>query len=203
MVKQKHPKKERTFVILKPDTIQRALMGELIGRFERAGLKTVAMRFGVADEKIFWKHYNKDDAWFEKKGGNIVREREANNMPIEKEAIEYGKDIIRALVKFMTCGPVLMMVLEGNQAVGVVKKLVGGTEPSTSDVGTIRGDFTLDSYNIAAIDDRAVRNLVHCSDEVSEAEREIGLWFDEKELLNYRLVSEAILYDVNLDGILE
>jgi nucleoside-diphosphate kinase len=85
----------------------------------------------------------------------------------------------------------------------VVKKLVGGTEPSTSDVGTIRGDYTLDSYNIAAVDDRAVRNLVHCSDEVSEAEREIGLWFEEKELLNYRLVSEAILYDVNLDGILE
>lgn len=203
MTKQKHPKKERTFVILKPDTIQRGLMGEILGRFERAGLKVVAMRFGVAEEANFWKHYNKDDAWFEKKGGNIVREREANGMSVEKEAIEYGKDIIRALVKFMTCGPVLMMVLEGNQAVGVVKKLVGGTEPSTSDVGTIRGDYTLDSYNIAAVDDRAVRNLVHCSDEVSEAEREIGLWFEEKELLNYRLVSEAILYDVNLDGILE
>ncbi len=203
MTKQKHPKKERTFVILKPDAIQRGLMGEILGRFERAGLKVVAMRFGVAEEEKFWKHYNKDDAWFEKKGGNIVREREANNMPVDKEAIEYGKDIIRALVKFMTCGPVLMMVIEGNQAVGVVKKLVGGTEPSTSDVGTIRGDYTLDSYNIAAIDDRAVRNLVHCSDEVSEAEREISLWFTEKELLNYRLVSEAILYDVNLDGILE
>ncbi len=203
MTKQKHPKKERTFVILKPDAIQRGLMGEILGRFERAGLKVVAMRFGVAEEAKFWKHYNKDDAWFEKKGGNIVREREANGMSVEKEAIEYGKDIIRALVKFMTCGPVLMMVLEGNQAVGVVKKLVGGTEPSTSDVGTIRGDYTLDSYNIAAVDDRAVRNLVHCSDEVSEAEREIGLWFEEKELLNYRLVSEAILYDVNLDGILE
>lgn len=200
---QTHPKKERTFVILKPDTIQRSLMGEILGRFERAGLKVVAMRFGVADEKLFWSHYNKDDAWFEKKGGNIVRERTEHGMPVDKEPIEYGKDIIRALVKFMTCGPVLMMVLEGNQAVGVVKKLVGGTEPSTSDVGTIRGDYTLDSYNIAAVDDRAVRNLVHCSDEVSEAEREIGIWFTEKELLNYRLVSEAILYDVNLDGILE
>ncbi len=202
-MKHAHPKKERTFVILKPDTIQRGLMGELLGRFERVGLKVVAMRFGVADEKLFWSHYNKDDAWFEKKGGNIVRERTEHGMSVDKEPIEYGKDIIRALVKFMTCGPVLMMVLEGNQAVGVVKKLVGETEPSTSDVGTIRGDYTLDSYNIAAVDDRAVRNLVHCSDIVSEAEREIGIWFTEKELLNYRLVSEAILYDVNLDGILE
>ena len=203
MKQQEHPKKERTFVILKPDTIQRSLMGDIINRFERVGLKVVAMRFGVADEKKFWKHYNKDDAWFEKKGANIVRERTEHNLPVEKEAIEYGKDIIRALVKFMTCGPVLMLVLEGNQSVAVVKKLVGGTEPSTSDVGTIRGDFTLDSYSVAAVDDRAVRNLVHCSDVVEEAEREIGLWFEKEELLNYRLISEAILYDVNLDGILE
>lgn len=203
MKQHAHPKKERTFVILKPDTIQRSLMGEILGRFERAGLKVAAMRFGVADEKKFWDHYNKDDAWFEKKGGNIVRERTEHKMPVDKEPIEYGKDIIRALVKFMTCGPVLMMVIEGNQAVGVVKKLVGGTEPSTSDVGTIRGDYTLDSYNIAAIDDRAVRNLIHCSDAVEEAEREINIWFDDKEILDYRLVSEAILYDVNLDGILE
>jgi nucleoside-diphosphate kinase len=96
-----------------------------------------------------------------------------------------------------------MMVWEGNQAVAVVKKLTGGTEPSTSDVGTIRGDFALDSYAISTIDDRAVRNLIHCSDAVDEAKREIALWFTESELLDYRLVQEAILYDVNLDGILE
>ena len=89
---------------------------------------------------------------------------------ITKEALEYGKEIIGSLVKFMTSGPVLMLAIEGNQAVAVVKKLVGETEPATSDVGTIRGDYTMDSYSIAAIDDRAVRNLMHCSDQVSEAE---------------------------------
>jgi nucleoside-diphosphate kinase len=124
-------------------------------------------------------------------------------LPIVKEAIEYGKDIIGQLVKFMTAGPVLMLVWEGNQSVTVVKKITGETEPATSDVGTIRGDFTSDSYSIAAVDDRAVRNLIHCSDSVSEAEREISLWFKEEELLNYRVVQEAILYDVNLDSILE
>ena len=122
---------------------------------------------------------------------------------MDKEPIEYGKDIIGALVKFMTCGPVLSFVLQGNQAVAVVKKLVGETEPTTSDVGTIRGDLTIDSYAIAAVDDRAVRNLIHCSDSTGDAEREIALWFTDTELMNYRLIPEAILYDVNLDGILE
>ena len=97
----------------------------------------------------------------------------------------------------------MVMVWEGNQAVGVVKKLVGGTEPSTSDVGTIRGDFTIDSYAICAVDDRAVRNLIHCSDAPEEAEREIKLWLGSEGILKYRLVQDQILYDVNLDGILE
>ncbi len=198
-----HPKKERTFVILKPDTIQRGLIGESIKRFESVGLKLTAMKFSLAAEEILWKHYNKDDAWFQKKGELTIKNRQDLGMPIEKEAIEYGKDIIRALVKFMSCGPVVMMIWEGNQAVGVVKKIVGGTEPATSDVGTIRGDLTLDSYELANRDERAVRNLVHCSDEVSEAEREISLWFKSEEMMSYSVVAERILYDVNLDGINE
>lgn len=203
MRKSSHPRHELTFAILKPDAVQRGLLGEIISRFERAGLKIVAMKLTMLDEKKLWDHYNKDEAWFLKKGTNIVNERKASGLPVDKEPIEYGKDIIRALVKFMTSGPVVVLAIEGNQAVSVVKKLVGGTEPSTSDVGTIRGDFTLDSYAISAIDNRAVRNLVHCSDAVEEAERELKLWFSEKEIIKYRLVSEAILYDVNLDGILE
>ncbi len=198
-----HPKKERTFVIIKPDGVQRGLIGEVMKRYERTGLKLVGMKFGVADEKKFWEHYNKDDAWFLKKGTKIVEDKKANNLPVTKEPIEYGKDIIRQLVKFMTCGPVLMMVWEGNQAAVVVKKITGDTEPSTSDVGTIRGDLTLDSYNISAVDDRAVRNLIHCSESVDEAKREIAIWFAESEMTDYRLVNEQILYDVNLDGILE
>ena len=198
-----HPKKERTFVIVKPDGVQRSLIGEIIKRFERTGLKLVGLKLTVLDSDRIWKHYNKDDAWFEKKGARIMEDRKASGLPVDKEPIEYGKDIIRALEKFMTSGPVVMMAWEGNQAVNVVKKIVGETEPSSSDVGTIRGDLTVDSYNIAAVDDRAVRNLIHCSDEPDNANFEIGLWFDEKELIDYRLVGDQILYDVNLDGILE
>lgn len=198
-----HPKKERTFVILKPDAIQRGLMGEIIKRFENVGLKMVAMKMMMATEQQCWDHYNKDEAWFLKKGANIIKNREDLGMPVEKEAMEYGKDIIRALVKFMTAGPIVAIIFEGNQAMGIVKKIVGGTEPLTSEVGTIRGDYTLDSYELSSYDDRAVRNLIHCSDMVEEAEREIKIWFSEEEIFSYRLVSEGIIYDVNLDGIKE
>lgn len=198
-----HPKKERTFVIIKPDGVQRSMMGEIISRFERVGLKITAMKFLVPEADQCWKHYNKDDEWFQSKGERILKNRQENNMPVEKEAIEYGRDIIGQLVTFMTSGPVLAMVIEGNQAVGVVTKLVGGTEPLTSDIGTIRGDLTLDSYDLAGLDERAVRNLIHCSDKPEEAEREIKIWFKEEEIIKYRSIQEAMLYDVNLDGILE
>ncbi len=198
-----HPKKERTFVIIKPDGVQRSLLGEIIGRYERTGLKLVGLKFCLAEEAKFWSHYNKDDAWFLKKGTKIAEDKKAAGLASDKDPMEYGKDIIRQLVKFMTAGPVLMMVWEGNQAVTVVKKITGETEPSTSDVGTIRGDLTVDSYAIAAVDDRAVRNLIHCSDMPSEAEREIAIWFTPEEMVSYRLMSESMLYDINLDGILD
>jgi len=198
-----HPSKERTFVILKPDAIQRNFIGEIISRFEKTGLKITAMKMLVPKAEQCWAHYNKDEAWFLSKGERIVKGRQENNMPVEKEAIEYGRDIIGQLVTFMTSGPVLAMVIEGNQAVGIVTKLVGGTEPLTSDIGTIRGDLTLDSYDLAGIDGRAVRNLIHCSDKPEEAEREIKLWLQENEIISYRSIAEQMLYDVNLDGILE
>lgn len=198
-----HPKKEQTLVILKPDAVQRGLIGEIIKRIENTGLKLVALKITMATEEQLWKHYNKDDEWFLKKGQRTIEEKRLAGLSIEKEAIEYGKDIIRALVKFMSCGPVVPMVWEGNQAVGIVKKITGSTEPLSSDGGTIRGDYTLDSYALSSIDDRAVRNLVHCSDPLSDAAREIPIWFTAEEILKYRLISEQILYDVNLDGIKE
>ncbi len=199
----KNAKKERTLVILKPDAVQRGLIGEVIKRIEKTGLKLIALKFVMATEEQLWSHYNKDDEWYEKKGQMTIDELKANGMPIEKEAIEYGKDIVRALLSFMTCGPVVPMIFEGNQAAGIVKKLVGATEPLSSEVGTLRGDYTLDSYSLANVDGRAVRNLIHCSDPVEDAEREIPIWFHPEEILSYRLVAEQILYDVNLDSIKE
>ena len=198
-----NPKTERTLVILKPDAVQRGLIGETIRRIENTGLKLIALKISSATEDQLWKHYNKDEAWFIQKGGRIVEERKAAGMPVDKEALEYGRDIIRALVKFMSAGPVVPMIWEGNQAAGIVKKIVGSTEPLSSDAGTIRGDYTLDSYELASRDERAVRNLIHCSDPAEDALREIPLWFSEEEILKYRLIAEQILYDINLDGLKE
>lgn len=197
---QNKSKRERTFVILKPDTVQRSLVGEIIKRVERTGLKCTAMKMFVPDEARLLQHYNKTEEWFLKKGSNIVKELEERGLPIEKEAIEYGRDIIRTIVTYMTAGPVIAMVWEGNKAVQVVMKIVGTTEPATSDVGTIRGDYTIDSYGLASLDNRSVRNLVHCSDAPEEAERELAIWFTENELMEYTTAQERIMYDVNIDG---
>lgn len=195
--------KQKTLFMVKPDGVQRALIGELISRLEKTGLKIAAMKMVVPTEDQVVKHYNKDDAWCLKKGTGIAEARKANGLSVDKEPIEYGRDIMHQNVAFMTSGPVVAMVVQGNEAVNIVKKLVGGTEPTTSDVGTIRGDLTVDSYEHAGVTGRAVRNGVHCSDEPEEAKREIDVWFSPEEILEYRLVNEQILYDVNLDGILE
>ena len=96
-----------------------------------------------------------------------------------------------------------MMVWQGAHAVGIVRKITGTTEPLTSDVGTIRGDFVLDSYIMSDTDGRAVRNILHASGTVEEAEKEIALWFREDELINYSIIQETILYDIDLNSILE
>jgi len=196
----KRPNQERSLVLLKPDTVQRSLIGEVTKRFEQTGLKISAMKMIVATEAQLLEHYNKNDERYERKGKGIITELTEQGKPIEKEPIEYGKDIIRTVVKYMTAGPVVAMVFEGNKAVAVVSKIVGSTEPATSDVGTIRGDYTLDSYGHATYENRAVRNLVHQSESPVEAEREIKIWFTESEIMQYVTAQERIMYDVNLDG---
>lgn len=203
-----HPKKEKTFVILKPDAVQRGLIGEVVGRFERIGLKIVAMKMVLPTEEMCLKHYNKDDAWMIKKGEtNVIKNRTELGLPIEKSALEYGRDIMRGLVEYMMCSPVVVIVLEGNSAQAVVKRLVGTTEPATADTGTIRGDLSLETYMLCDTDGgRAVRNLIHCTDPADgkeAAEREINVWFKPEEIISWKSINEKMLYDVNLDGHLE
>jgi len=198
-----HPKKERTFVAVKHDGVQRSLIGEIIKRIERTGLKIVAMKMFVPSREKVVAHYGKDDAWCTKVGERTIENLQKDGKTPTKSALEYGRDVLSALYTYFMVGPIVGFVVEGNQSVAIVKKLVGGTEPTTSDVGTIRGDFTLDSYAIANTDGRAVRNLIHCSDKVEDAQKEINIWFSPEEIINYTLVQEKMLYDVNIDGILE
>ncbi len=196
----KKPHQERSLVLLKTDAVQRSLVGEIIKRFEQTGLKISAMKMMNATEEQLLDHYNKDDEWYEKKGQGIVNDLKEQGREVEKEAIEYGKDIIRTIVSYMQVSPIVALVFEGNQATSVVTKIVGTTEPSSSDVGTIRGDYTVDSFSHATYENRAVRNLVHQSESPEEAEREIKIWFSENEIMDYTTAQERIMYDVNLDG---
>lgn len=195
--------KEQTFVFIKPDGVQRSIIGDVITRFEKTGLKLVATKMFMADIERLTTHYGKSDTWYESKGQNTIRNLEERGMKATKPAVEYGKDIVRSLLKFMSAGPVVAMVWEGNSAVDVVTKLVGTTEPKSSDVGTIRGDMTVDSYKIASLDNRAVRNLMHCSDSPENAQAEINIWFKPEDLMNYRNVNDIILYDVDWNHINE
>ena len=199
-----HPKTERTLVIIKPDGVQRSLFGEIIGRFEKVGLKMVAAKMCVPTAEHIEKHYTLDPEWRRVTGEKRIKAALAKGEePPSRDPLEITKKVLDVLIKYMTSGPVLAMVWQGAHATELVRKLVGGTEPRSSDVGTIRGDFVLDSYVMADTDGRAVRNLVHASGTAKESEAEIKHWFSPAEIIDYKLVQEHILYDINLDGILE
>jgi len=197
-------KKERTLVIIKPDGIQRSLIGEIISRIERTGLKLVAIKMFVPKPETIEKHYLTDPEWKQKVGEKAIASYiKKGKEPLSNDPLKLADIIIENLKKYMTTGPVIAMVWQGVHAVGIIKKITGGTEPLTSDVGTIRGDYTIDSYELSDTDGRSVRNIVHTSSSPEDAQKEITLWFNSDEIIDYRLINEAILYDVNLDGILE
>lgn len=200
-----HPKKERTLVVIKPDGIQRSLMGEIVKRYERVGLKLVAMKFVIPTSQMATDHYMiGGEEWLENVGKKAAAayEKKGEKSPFETYR-ENGLAILEANAKYLSSGPVLAMIWQGAHAVEVVRKITGGTEPRSTDVGTIRGDFVLDSYQMADADSRSIRNLIHASGDSAEAEKEIPIWFKESEIVDYRHIAEQILYDVNLDGILE
>ncbi|MBI5126200.1 MAG: nucleoside-diphosphate kinase [Candidatus Taylorbacteria bacterium] len=201
---KQHHKYERSLVIIKPDGIQRSLIGEIIGRYERVGLKLVAIKMLVPTAELVEQHYTLDPEWRRVTGEKTIKGYIDKGLPVpESDPLKITEVLLKKLVKYITAGPVIAMVWEGAHAVKIIRKITGGTEPLTSDVGTIRGDFVLDSYQMTDTDGRSVRNLVHASGSPKEAEDEIKHWFTAEELVNYTLVQEKILYDVNLDGILE
>lgn len=197
-------KKERSLVLIKPDGVQRGLIGEIIKRYERTGLKLIGLKFIIPTVDLIEKHYLIDPDWKIKTGKKSIKAYKDRGLePPDADPEKNAERVLETLKIYLTVGPVVAMVWQGMNAVGIIRKITGATEPLVSDIGTIRGDFTIDSYKVADIDGRATRNLIHASGAVDEAEKEISLWFKEDEVINYRLVNEVILYDVNLDGILE
>ena len=192
----KEPQKERTLLIFKPDVIQRQIVGEVMTRFERKGFKIVGMKMVEIEKDLVSKHYTDDERYNEGVGekakiGAEKRGEDTSNW----NSLEVGMKIRQTNIDYLSCGPVIAMVLEGNCVIEGVRKLLGTSNPRTSDVGTIRADYSPDSFFLADMGARATRTIIHASDSIECAKREIPLWFKENELYEYKTAMEHILYD--------
>jgi nucleoside-diphosphate kinase len=187
---------QQTLVLIKPDGVARGNIGDIISRFERIGLKITAMKMILPKLEEADKHYALTDEWMQ----GVYNKAKAKYDELGDEFPwsswkEYGKEVKRGLVDFLMSGPTVAMVLEGEQAVALVRKLAGATEPASAPPGTIRGDLSLDSFALANGQNRPLRNLVHASGTVEEAQNEINVWFTPEELHNYEHVLEHALYN--------
>lgn len=192
---------ERSLVLLKPDAIQRGLIGEIISRFEKKGLKITAMKMLWPTRVQAAKHYEQPESAMKLLGDRtLATYAEKGVKHWSSDPLEIARDIQKKLVNYLSCGPVLAMVVEGAHAVVHVRKIRGATNPLGADIGTITGDYTIDSYFISDLDGRAIRNLVHASGTVEEAENEIKLWFKESEIMDYDLAIDKILYSMEWES---
>ncbi len=182
---------ERTLVLLKPDAVARGIMGEIISRFERIGLKIVGMKMLFATDEQLEEHYYKDDEWLIEKGKKIIQNK---GYPDDYDPKKAGREIIDGLVRDMKLLPIVAMVIEGHNAVKVVKKLVGPTNIEEALPGTIRGDYSHDTYELANVSNRPIITIIHCSGSPEEAEKEIKIWFKPEEIHDYERVDTKLHY---------
>lgn len=188
-------KRERTYVMVKPDGVQKGLIGEIIGRFEQRDLKIVALEMFQATRDQINDHYPKDEAWIRRLGQKTLGTYEKYGMdPIPQlgtnDDLKIGTMVRGWLVNFMVSTPLVKMVVEGSHAVDMVRKICGVTLPYLADVGTIRGDFSADSPAVANVEKRPVLNIVHASETPAEAEHEIKHWFGDKTIFEYKRLTD-------------
>lgn len=184
-------KEEKTYVMIKPDGVRKGLIGEVIKRFEQRDLKIVALEMFMPTREMIHEHYPKDEAWIERLGNKTLGTYEKYGIDAQKElgsndAKVLGKMVREWLLDFMTSAPLVRMVVQGVHAVDVVRKIAGPTLPYMADMGTIRGDFSIDSPAIANSEKRAVANILHCSETPEEAEHEIKHWFGKSPIHQYK-----------------
>jgi nucleoside-diphosphate kinase len=189
---------EQTFVMLKPDAVKRGVVGEILHRFERMGLKIVAMKMVRPDESLLLKHYKSDEEatlkrWGEKTLATYTKYgKDAKKDFGTDDPLELGKLVNKWLFDYVQSGPMIAMILEGKHAVENVVNLAGPTMPVAAPAGTIRGDFSTDSAAYANEEQRGVTNLIHISASVEEANYEKMLWFTPEEIHSYKTAEELI-----------
>ena len=187
----KHPKEEVTFFMVKPDGVRKGLTGEIIRRIEQRDLKIVALEMFQPTYEQLNDHYPKDEAWIRRLGQKTLKTYEKYGYDAQDELgtvddLEIGKMIRKWLLDYMFSAPLVKMVIQGVHAVDVVRKIAGPTIPALAEIGTIRGDFSIDSPALANKEKRAVANLVHASETPEEAAHEIEHWFGKAKMHQYK-----------------
>ncbi|MCL2038072.1 nucleoside-diphosphate kinase [Candidatus Saccharibacteria bacterium] len=193
-------KHQRTFVMIKPDGVMRGLIGEIVRRMEKAGLKVVAMKMLTPTEEMIRAHYpSSDEKWIARLGNKS--KSSLDDLPMTPkdtfgtdDDTELGQAVLAGLIQYMQSGPVVVMIVEGMQAVNMVRKLIGATLPFKADCGTIRGDFSVDSPVVANVEQRSIHNLIHASETPEEANHEMSLWFKGETVCDYSLGNDDIMY---------
>lgn len=192
-------KQERTLVLVKPDGVKRGLTGEIIKRIERRGLKVIAMKMLAVDRAHLEKHFPTDPAWAKRLGEKGLKTFAEYKLDPKKhmgsdDPVKIGAMVKESLFEYMASGPVVAMVIEGIHAIDMVRKLAGHTLPVFAEMGTLRGDYSVDSPAVANVEGRAIKNIMHASETPEEAANEIKLWFTPAELHDYTRSEEDTMF---------
>lgn len=184
------PREEKTVILIKPDGVKRGLIGEIISRIEKRGLKIVSLEMIWAKRDQIDKHYPKDKKWITRLGHKTLASYKKYKIDAKKEMgtddpFKIGKMVRGWLLDYLTSGPMVKMVVKGNHAIEMIRKMAGDTMPAKAELGTIRGDFSVDDPGIANREKRAVYNLLHVSETPEEAEHEIDFWFAAEDIFDY------------------
>lgn len=191
--------KQKALLIIKPDGVQRGLVGKILKKFEAVGITIIGLKFQLADKSLVMAHYPETDAWFKKVGERTLTNYAKKGLDAKKvfstdDPIAIGKTVKQWLITYFQESPVLIAAVEGYDVIEIVRKLSGNTIPLLAAPGTIRGDFSHDTIDLANEQNRPLRNIIHASDTVEDGEKEVALWFNKDELFQYERCDEKIMF---------
>ncbi len=194
-----HPKEEKTLILIKPDGVKRGLVGEILSRIEKRGLKIISLEMFQATKEQINEHYPQDKKWIKRLGEKTLDNYEKYGYDAEKELKTKDIDEIGELVRgwlldYMTSGPMIKIMVKGIHAISMVRKIVGSSMPAEAEMGTIRGDFSVDDATAANRDKRSIRNIIHASENEEEAKHEIDFWFSIEDIFDYKRAEEDIMF---------
>jgi len=192
-------KKQKALLIIKPDGVERGLIGKIIKRFEQVGLTIIGLKFYWAEKEKIIAHYPETDVWFKKVGERTLTNYTKKGLDAKKvfntnDAISIGKTVKKWLIDYLQESPLFFTVVEGYEAIEIVRKISGNTIPLLAAPGTVRGDFSHDCIDLANDQNRPLRNLIHASDTIEDGEKEVSLWFKPDDLFTYERCDEKIMF---------